>query len=200
MDAGDSMAMWQPGVIFLGEGRLQDIMPAARAARLDLLLHIEVVLKAGRNEYIQNTARCRLMNIATGKQAAVSKGMSNAEASQMTRAGRQTERDYVMAQLSSLLAFIDREATVSDMPALTQEIARRRVEALVGSPKSRSLRTLAEVRMYQAKNLLTDEEVEAIFDIVGGAEGLLMLHGPESERIEMARQWALQSLPTFESE
>ena len=200
MDAGESMAMWQPGVIFLGEGRLQDIMPAARAARLDLLLHFEVVLKAGRNEYIQNTARCRLMNIATGKQAAVSTGMSNAEASQMTRAGRQTERDYVMAQLSSLLAFIDREATVSDMPALTQEIARRRVEALVGSPESRSLRTLAEVRMYQAKNLLTDEEVEAIFDIVGGAEGLLMLHGPESERIEMARQWALQSLPTFESE
>jgi hypothetical protein len=199
MDAGESMAMWQPGVIFLGEGPLQDIMPAARAARVDLLLHFEVVLKAGRNDNVQNTARCRLMNIATGKQAVVSKGMSNAEASQMTRAGRQTERDYVMTQMSSLLAFIDREATVSEMPRLTQEIARRRVEMLVGSPQSRSLRTLAEVRMYQAKNLLTEEEVEAVFDIVGGAEGLLMLHGPPSERVEMARQWALKSLPTFES-
>ncbi|MDB4633762.1 hypothetical protein OAG76_00005, partial [Rubripirellula sp.] len=85
-------------------------------------------------------------------------------------------------------------------PALTPEIARRRVEALVGSPQSRSLRTLAEVRMYQAKNLLTAEEVEAVFDIVGGAEGLLMLHGPQGEKLEMARQWALQSLPSFESQ
>ena len=53
--------------------------------------------------------------------------------------------------------------------------------------------------MYQAKNLLTAEEVEAVFHIVGGAEGLLMLHGPQSEKLEMARQWALQSLPSFES-
>ena len=199
MDAGEPMAMWQPGLIFLGEGDIADVMPAARAAQVDLLLHFEVVLKAGRNDNVQNVSRCRLMNVATGKQEIVSKGMSNVEASQMTRAGRQTERDYVMAQLSSLLSFIDRSATVSDLPALTPEIARRRVEALVGSPHSRSLRTLAEVRMYQAKNLLTAEEVEAVFDIVGGAEGLLMLHGPQNEKLEMARQWALQSLPSFES-
>jgi hypothetical protein len=200
MDAGEPMAMWQPGIIFLGEGDIADVMPSARAAQVDLLLHFEVVLKAGRNDNVQNTSRCRLMNVATGKQEIVSKGMSNVEASQMTRAGRQTERDYVMAQLRSLFSFVDRSATVSELPALTPEIARRRVEALVGSPQSRSLRTLAEVRMYQAKNLLTAEEVEAVFDIVGGAEGLLMLHGPQSEKLEMARQWALQSLPSFESQ
>ena len=199
MDAGEPMAMWQPGIIFLGEGDLEDVMQSARAAQVDLLLHFEVVLNAGRNDYVKNTSRCRLMNVATGKQEIVSRGMSNAEAAQMTRAGRQTERDYVMAQLNSLFAFIDRAATVSDLPALTPEIARRRVEALVGSPQSRSLRTLAEVRMYQARNLLTAEEVEAVFDIVGGAEGLLMLHGPQSEKLEMARQWALQSLPAFET-
>ena len=200
MDAGQPMAMWQPGIIFLGEGDTADIMPSARAAHVDLLLHFEVVLQAGRNDFVKNTSRCRLMNVATGKQEIVSRGLSNVEASQMTRAGRQTERDYVLAQLGSLFSFIDRQAIVSDLPSLTPEIARRRVEALVGSPQSRSLRTLAEVRMYQAKNLLTDEEVEAVFDIVGGAEGLLMLHGPQAEKVEMARQWALQSLPSFDSE
>ena len=199
MDAGEPIAMWQPGIIFLGEGNIADVIPSARAAEVDLLLHFEVVLKAGRNNNVQNVSRCRLMNVATGKQEIVSKGMSNVEAAQVTRAGRQTERGYVMGQLSSLFSFIDRSATVSELPALTPEIARRRVEALVGSPQSRSLRTLAEVRMYQAKNLLTAEEVEAVFHIVGGAEGLLMLHGPQSEKIEMARQWALQSLPSFES-
>lgn len=199
IEAGEPMEMWQPGILFLGEGDIAEVMPNARAAQVDLLLHFEVVLKAGRNDNVQNTSRCRLMNVATGKQEIVSKGMSNVEASQMTRAGRQTERDYVMGQLSSLFSFVDRSATVADLPALTPEIARRRVEALVGSPQSRSLRTLAEVRMYQAKNLLTAEEVEAVFDIVGGAEGLVMLHGPPSEKLEMARQWALQSLPSFES-
>ena len=199
MDAGQSMPMWQPGVIFLGEAPVADIMQNARAAQVDLLLHFDISLNAGNNDYVKNTSRCRLMNVATGKQLIVSKGMSNSEVTQVTRAGRQTERDYVMSQLSPVLNFIDREATVSDLPPLTPEIARRRVEALVGSPQSRSLRTLAEVRMYQAKNLLTAEEVEVVFDIVGGPDGLLMLHGPQLEKLEMARQWALQSLPKFES-
>ena len=199
MDAGQSMPMWQPGVIFLGEAPVADIMQNARAAQVDLLLHFDISLNAGNNDYVKNTSRCRLMNVATGKQLIISKGMSNSEVTQVTRAGRQTERDYVMSQLSPVLNFIDREATVSDLPPLTPEIARRRVEALVGSPQSRSLRTLAEVRMYQAKNLLTAEEVEVVFDIVGGPDGLLMLHGPQLEKLEMARQWALQSLPKFES-
>ena len=199
MDAGQSMPMWQPGVIFLGEAPVADIMQNARAAQVDLLLHFDISLNAGNNDYVKNTSRCRLMNVATGKQLIVSKGMSNSEVTQVTRAGRQTERDYVLSQLSPVLNFIDREATVSDLPPLTPEIARRRVEALVGSPQSRSLRTLAEVRMYQAKNLLTAEEVEVVFDIVGGPDGLLMLHGPQLEKLEMARQWALQSLPKFES-
>ena len=195
LDAGQPIQMWQPGLVFLGEGPADEVMPFARAAKIDLLLHFEVVLKAGRNDSMQNTSRCKLMNVVTGKQEIVSKGMSTLEASKLAGAGRLNEREYVQEQLRSLFGFIDRAATVMEMPALTPEIARRRVATLVGSPQSRSLRTLAEVRMYQVKNLLTDEEVEAAFDIVGGAEGLMMLHGPQGEKIDLARQWAVQSLP-----
>ena len=92
--------MWQPGVIFLGEAPVADIMQNARAAQVDLLLHFDTSLNAGNNDYVKNTSRCRLMNVATGKQLIVSKGMSNSEVTQVTRAGRQTERDYVMSQLS----------------------------------------------------------------------------------------------------
>ena len=28
MDAGEPMAMWQPGLIFLGEGDIADVMPS----------------------------------------------------------------------------------------------------------------------------------------------------------------------------
>ncbi|MDE0863451.1 MAG: hypothetical protein OSA98_06660, partial [Rubripirellula sp.] len=196
LDAGEPIEMWQPGLVFLGEGTVDEILPFAKVANVDLLLHFEVVLKAGRNATLQNTSRCKLMNVTTGKLEIVSKGMGTLEASQLAGAGRQNERKYVQEQLSSLFGFIDRETVVMDMPALTPEIARRRVAALVGSPQSRSLRTLAEIRMYQVKNLLTEEEVEVAFDIVGGAEGLLMLHGSQPEKVNMARQWALQSLPT----
>jgi hypothetical protein len=199
LDAGEPIEMWQPGLVFLGEGTVDEILPFAKVANVDLLLHFEVVLKAGRNATLQNTSRCKLMNVTTGKLEIVSKGMGTLEASQLAGAGRQNERKYVQEQLSSLFGFIDRETVVMDMPALTPDIARRRVAALVGSPQSRSLRTLAEIRMYQVKNLLTEEEVEVAFDIVGGAEGLLMLHGSQPEKVNMARQWALQSLPTSDA-
>jgi hypothetical protein len=195
LESGESLFMWQPGVVFLGEGTSEEIMEAAKAANLDLVLHFDVVLKAGRNESMQNISRARLLHVAASKSAGVSKSMDSFEASQFASAGRMDEREYVEGQLSNLFGIVDRQAKVVDMPGLTPEIARRRVSALIASPRSRSLRTLAEIRMYQVKQLLTDEEVEAAFDIVGGEEALTLLHGPKQERIKIARKWALESVP-----
>ena len=200
LESGESLFMWQPGIVFLGEGTSDEIMDAARAANLDLVLHFDVVLKAGRNESIQNISRARLLHVSANKSAGVSKSMDSLEASQFASAGRMDEREYVEGQLSNLFGIIDRQAKVVDMPSLTPDIARRRVAALIASPRSRSLRTLAEIRMYQVKQLLTDEEVEAAFDIVGGEEALTLLHGPKKERIEVARKWALESVPDVVAE
>ncbi len=53
-----------------------------------------------------------------------------------------------------------------------------------------SLRTLAEVRLYQRQNLLTEDEVLMAFDIVGGEQAMQLLSASEDEKIKIVHKWA----------
>ena len=200
--AGDPVhPMWHPGLMYLGEGTSDEMLAAARKSNLDLILHFDVVLKAGREDAVQNISRCRLLRVSPTADSqgrvretlVTSKSMDSYEAEQFASAGRMDEREYVTEQLSSLFAIMDRDVKVVDLPVLPAEVAQRRVAAIISGPEAHSLRTLAEIRLYQLQNLLSDDEVEAAFDIVGGSDGLRMLHGPTSERLETARKWAIQA-------
>jgi len=191
--SAEPLPMWQPGIVFLGVGTSDEIMSAARAANLDFVLHFDVVIKETRTD-TQNISRCRLLNVQTGKSVGMSRGMDSFEASKFAAAGRMGEKDYVEEQLNNLFGIIDRQVTVTDLPTgLNAKAVRGRIATLMASPDARSMRTLAEIRLYQAKGLITDEEVEAAFDIIGGVDGLTLLHGALEERIAMARKWAGQS-------
>lgn len=187
------LPMWVPGIIYLGQGTADEITPLAKSSGLDLVLHFDVVLKAGRNETMQNISRCRLIFVPNGKSVIVSKGMDSREADKLAQSGRSGEREYVEDQLAGLFAFIDRYVKTIDLPPLTPAIAKKRIATLISGPGSSSLRTLAEIRLYQAQQLIDDAEVETAFDIVGGPEALMLLHGPLQERALMARKWALRS-------
>jgi hypothetical protein len=193
-ESPEPLPMWQPGIVFLGRVDAYDqALPAARANKLDLVLHFDVVLKQGRNDMVQNISRCRLIPVKTGKSIVVSKGMDNREAMQLASVGRMDEREYVTEQLSNLFAIIDRDVKVIDLPRLSPDVARNRIASLLSSPASRTLRTLAEVRLYQVQGLIDQSEVETAFDIVGGTDGLTLLHGADKERVAMARKWAVKS-------
>lgn len=202
-EAGDPLyPMWQPGIVYLGQATTSDeILAAAKRANIDLVLHFDVILKQGRNEAVQNLSRCRLLQVSPPVDSqgrarnlvVTSKAMDSYEAQQFAAAGRMNEREYVTEQLSTLFSIIDDNVKVIDLPQLPAEVAKRRIATIISGDDAKSLRTLAEIRFYQSKNLIDDAEAEAAFDIVGGADGLLFLHGPKSERIETARRWAVQS-------
>ena len=198
MDALDESAeprpLWKPGILYYGEGDSKDITKMAKADGIDILLHFDVYLKPVRNEYVQNVSRCRLIRVTDGKSLVVSKGIDSVEAMAMARTGRGSERDYVMGQLESLLAIIDRYIVTTDLPKLTPEMAKRRVGSLLSGADAKSLRTLAEIRLYQMQQLLSAKEVATAFDIIGGEDALLMLYGPQSEKLAMARKWAVQAV------
>ena len=82
----------------------------------------------------------------------------------------------------------------NDLPQLPPDVAKRRIATIISGAGAKSLRTLAEIRFYQSKNLIDEAETQAAFDIVGGEDGLLLLYGPKSERVETARRWAIQSV------
>jgi hypothetical protein len=196
-DAPEWMGMWKPGLTFVGSGPSEEMLSAAKSEGLDFLLHFDVLLKPGRNDETQNVSRCRLFSLATGKQMALSKSIDTTEAAQMISTNRaSSETAYVKDQLAALFGVIDRTTKVTAMPAgLTADAARRRVGMLVSGRDARSLKTLAEIRLYQSLDLLTADEVEAAFDIVGGPDALMLLHGPIDERLEMARTWAVRAQP-----
>ncbi len=202
-DVGDpEHPMWHPGLVYLGDGTSDEMLAVAKRHNVDLVLHFDVILKSGRNDAVQNISRCRLLNVSPppdsqGKlrhSVVASKGMDSNEAEQFAGAGRMDEREYVTEQLSGLFSIIDRDVKVVDLPALPPAVAQRRIAAIISGPGARSLRTLAEVRLYQVKNLINEAEVEAAFDIVGGSDGLVLLHGPKKDRIETARKWAIESV------
>jgi hypothetical protein len=208
LDAGEPVhGMWHPGIVFLGEGHSDEILSMAKQENLDLVLHFDVILKEGRNDDVQNISRCRLLQVSppvdsrgrAKHQVVTSKGMDTNEAIQFASAGRMDEREYVTEQLSSLFAIIDRDVKVVDLPKLPAAVAQRRIATIISGPQARTLRTLAEIRLYQAKELISESEAEAAFDIVGGNDGLILLHGPQLERLEAARRWATEAAASAES-
>ena len=60
----------------------------------------------------------------------------------------------------------------------------------MASAGGHSLRTLAEIRLYQSQQLLSEDEVMTAFDIVGGDEALQLLFGSEAERLRIVHKWA----------
>ncbi len=191
----EGATLWIPGVSFLGEGDSKSTIQSAKGVGIELLLHFDVALKVDRNEKVKNTARCRLFNVATGKSLASSKGMDSLEIEQLAQVGRSNETTYVKDGLASIFLVMDRQVKAIDMPKLSPEVAKRRVATLLSATGPRRLRALAEIRLYQAQGLLKPEEVELAFHIMGGQEGLSIMHGPNEEKLKTAREWAVRALP-----
>ncbi len=192
LSSADSLPMWKPGIVFVGSGSSSEMIKQARTADIDVLIHFEVVLKPGRNDEVQNIAKCRLFKVATGEPLGTSKSMDN-NAEQQAASNGSGGRQYVMERIANLLMIMDRDLKVVNLPKLTPEIARRRVGSLLGNGPEKSLRTLAEIRLYQLQQLLTPAEVELAFDIVGGTDTLMLLHGNSEQRTAIAQAWAVES-------
>ena len=189
--SAEPLPMWRSGIEFLGKGDLKDNLVVAREHELDLVFHIDVLLKETRTDFVQNVSRCRLVNVATGKSLGVSRTVDSMELAKQSQRREIDPKDYVTEQLSNLFGIVDRDAKMLEMPQLTAEIAKRRVGMLMSSGGGKNLATLAEIRLYQAQRLLTEDEVLQAFDIVGGQQAIRLLHGSEEERLEIVRKWAV---------
>ena len=203
LDAGDPLQpMWLPGIAYLGAVDSSDTaVEIAEDLQLDLILHFDISLKQIREGLVQNVSRCRLLRVSPpadpqGRKRHLlitSKGMDNLESQQFAASDRMTEREYVNEQLRSLWNLVDRDIKVVDLPQLSADVAKRRIANLLSGSSSRSLRTLAEVRYYQSMNWIDAADVEQLFHIAGGQDGLVLLYGPLDQRIEMSRKWAVEA-------
>jgi hypothetical protein len=193
-ESPETPPMWIPGVMFLGATDAKSALQDAKLDRIDLLFHFDISLKTNQNQQTKNVSRCRVISVATGKPLASSKSLDSFEVAQLARSGRTGERAYVEERLANLFMVIDTKVKAADMPKLNAEIAKKRVGSLLSASPTDRLRALAEVRLYEAQGLLSAEDVETAFEIVGGQEGLAILHGPSSQKLSIAREWVLGAL------
>jgi len=184
--------MWQPGLVFLGEMSSAEAIEMAQKNKIDFLLHFDVMLKDIRNPrnpnadgYTQNISRCRLIRGDDGKTITISKPMDNLELARQKR----TSREYIDEQMGNLFTVIDRQLALLDMPSLSPEIVTRRVTALMAGRDAKNLETMAEIRYYQLKGLLSQEDAEKAFYLLGSDDGLKMLYATEEDKLEVIHKW-----------
>ena len=199
----ESLSIWKPGLVYLGSERWENLLPNARAKRIDFIFHINVSLKEGRDaSQIQNVSRIRLVNVndgANGKSMGTSKAIDSWEAMRLASSGRMGEREYVQEQLKGIFLTIDNKLRVSEMPTISSAMARKRISSLLSSSNMEKLNALAEIRYYQTRNLIEAPEVENAFHIMAGLDGLTMLHGPLKDRLAAARKLAVRAQRPLEN-
>ncbi|MDA8743023.1 hypothetical protein N9N28_00190 [Rubripirellula amarantea] len=193
--APEPLPMWRPGLSYLGIAPSDEAIDIAKSNQIDVLFHFDVSVKEGRNNSIQNISRLRLIDVASGKSLVSSKSFDNQEVEQGLATRRiSSSEDYIKDQTSTFWKIFDREVKAVPLPKLSPEVAKRRIATILASASMSPLETLAEIRMYQAMELINEEEAENAFFIVGGPEALVLMHGPLEERLGVAHEWALNAV------
>ncbi|MBB3205609.1 hypothetical protein FHS27_001413 [Rhodopirellula rubra] len=186
--------MWIPGVVYLGEGSIQEMSKAAVQANIELLLHFDVALKEVRGGTTQNLTRVKVLDCKNGKTVVLSGAMDSREVQRLQQTNRGTAESHLTEALEKFWSIIDSKIAVTPFPQLTPEVARRRVTGLLADSSLSPLRKLAEIRFLGVSGWLTEEEVEQAFDIAIGADGMTVLYGSPADAIEILRELALQNV------
>ncbi|CAN0441010.1 unnamed protein product, partial [Hapterophycus canaliculatus] len=157
--------MWVPGIIFIGEGASREMTELAAMEEVELLIYIVVSVKKSRTDEVQNICRAKIIDCKTGKTLVASGGMDNREVKRLLATKRGTADGHVTEQLETFWRIVDTRLALMPLPALSPAIAMKRVTQLMSEPSYSKVRKLAEVRLFNQKGWLTDDELEQAFEI-----------------------------------
>ena len=178
-----------PVLTYIGNGKPADLIEQAKEGEFDALVVFDVEVTVSlKLRLIHNQCRARLVNVADGKSLAASKLLKNTEA--------QKEIDkqgiaFVETAMQPLLAKLDETVALKEIPSLlTPEIIKsKRLETLLSDTTRSKLETLAEIRLWREKSLLTDEDLSAAFEtLLGPTDGKALASGTDEERLTIVKK------------
>jgi len=205
--AGPDAKLWLPGIVFIGEGHAIPMTEKAGKQDFDYLLHADVLIRektirsrpgiggqsrGGRfgpgNEEsessVQNVSQLRVIDCREGKNIIISAEMDTVELDRLVENERSTPEEYVGEKTDTMRKFIRAKLGLSPMPELTEEAARGRIQMVLRSPSLSPLRKLTEIRWFAQRGLLPEQELDQLFQVVAGFEGLKILHGSQRQARE----------------
>ncbi|MBL8854333.1 MAG: hypothetical protein JNK57_10215 [Planctomycetaceae bacterium] len=176
-----------PGLTFLGEGNPADLARKAKNEGLDGLILIEhrasVVRSTGATT---SQTTVKFYTPADGKEKAATAQLGYAAVANQVKEGK----DPIGKELKSLFTKIDRLVAVAEMPALTEELAKSRLESILGDSKSEPLRFVNEVNYYLQKGWLNEDDAQKfVINVLGEPAALELLSGDFEKQKAALGRW-----------
>lgn len=186
-----------PGVVWLGKGRQAALVEDAREAGLDFLILFDTAIQVvPANGQKKNTTTIILLDVSAeevrDQVVAKSKPLNSVRVwEEMNRSDEPIEE----AIDALFTAAQDKGATLADLPELTAEQAKARVDAVVAGRPEDVLAALAEIKFFHRETLLNDADLLSAYEsLLGDADKAQTLAtGTAEERLEVVKEF----LPTM---
>lgn len=176
-----------PGLTFLGEGNFSELVRKAKNEGLDGLILIEhrasIVRSTGATT---SQTTVKFFTAADGKEKASTAQLGYATVANQVSDGK----DPVGKELSSLLTKVDRFVAVGEMPPLTEELAKARLESIAETSKNDPIPFVNEVNYYLQKGWLIEEDAQAfIIRVLGEPAALALWSGDFDKQKTALGRW-----------
>ena len=172
-----------PGLTFLGEGNFAELVRKAKNEGLDGLIllehHAAVVRSTGATT---SHTTVKFYTCDDGKEKASTAQLGYAAVANQVKEGK----DPVGKELTSFLTKIERLVAVGEMPTLTEEMAKGRLESIVESSKDAPLPFVNEVNYYLHKGWVNEDDAQALIIKVLGEPAALALWSGDFEKQKSA--------------
>ena len=178
-----------PGVVYLGQEDNSTLLENARKEGIDVLLVFNITAKRTRMGIPTAMMNLRLTDVREGKESWHSKALNS---TQILKAQQNAiAEDPIESVLEGFVTHMDEQLQAIDIPeALKPEHVERRVESLASGEYSNPLPVLTEIRLWNAMNLLPDEQlVSAYQQLIGESEGKQLAEGSPDEREAAISKW-----------
>ena len=183
-----------PGVMHLGVGTSSEILKAAAAEGIDILVLFDIELSVNpRVGTRYNKTRMKLIRVKDGEVLRNGGLMDYIKIWQKRQRSANDKNDVAVNEIDKLFEVVDEgeyKLIKSQMPNLSDEIAKQRVEHLAADSDSSDLVRLVEIMKYYRGGMISKTfAVEQVSKIVGAdnAEGLFSSN--ESERKSALLKW-----------
>lgn len=183
-----------PGLTMLGVGSQKDLLAKAKEEDLDVLVLFVVTVKPPnpKTNLIINETTASLLDARTGKKLYNGKKFRNTDVQNDRKNGKD---DGLDKEVAKMFAYVDANLKLTDLPAsLDSKGVLNRLRSLLKQPNSENpLPVLAEIRMYNAKGLLSEKNLGVAYkEILGVDRARKLATGVEADKQSAIARWLPQ--------
>ena len=177
-----------PGLTMLGVASQKDLLAKAKEEDLDVIVLFAVAIKPGKNDLVRTEAAFALIDVATGKRLHTGKKLINLDVQKARAANKD---DGVEREAKRLFDYVDANLKMTALPAaLNSANVLKRIGSLFKTSHENKLPILGEIRMYNVKGLLNDENLGKAYERVLGVDfGRLLTTGSMDDKTRALKQW-----------